>query len=92
MRVGPRWVAVGRGGSRWVVWAPPALHRVVWRRASLHPLTSIQRTGVGVSIRGECSVVVAHERNGKQGYGSGGGTSDRVIVVAVFAVVLVSVI
>ena len=83
---------MGCGGSRWVVRASPAIHCVAWRRASLHPLTSIQQAGVGVSIRGECSVVMAHERNCKQSYDNGGGTSDRVIVVVAFPVVLVSVI
>ena len=45
-----------------------------------------------MSIRGECRVVVAHGFKCKQGYDNGRGTPDRVIVVAGFAVVLVSVI
>jgi len=38
------------------------------------------------------SVVVAHDGRCKQGYDNGRGTHDSVIVVAAFAVVLVSVI
>ena len=45
-----------------------------------------------MSIRGECRLVVAHGCKCKQGYDNGGGRPDRVIVVAVFAMVLVSVI
>ena len=45
-----------------------------------------------MSIRGECIVVLAHGCKCKQGYDNGGETPDRVIVVAGFAVVLVSVI
>ena len=50
--------------------------------------TRLQRAGVGVSIRGECRIV----GKCKQGCDNGGGTPDKVIVVAVFAVVLMSVI
>ncbi len=38
------------------------------------------------------SVVVAHDGKCKQGYNNSGRTHDSVIVVAVFAVVLVSVV
>jgi len=44
-----------------------------------------------VSIRGDCRVVVAHDDVREQGYDNGGATPDGVIVVATFAMVLVSV-
>ena len=44
-----------------------------------------------MSIRGDCGVVVAHDDVREQGYDNGGATSGGVIVVATFAMVLVSV-
>jgi len=46
---------------------------------------------VGCLIRGDCGVIVAHDDGREQGYDNGRVTPGGVIVVAAFAMVLVSV-
>ena len=58
---------------------------------SLHLHTSGKTRGSRLSIRGECRVVVAHDDVCEYGYDNGRATPDRVMIVAAFVMVQVSV-